>query len=116
VIVLLLALAAAAFVLYRTNLLHRWLPQYPWLEHVSAGFDGPVEGFAGGDPVVVTVGSGAAAVEVKGLDGIATLPVDAEKHTVTVPMDKAAAGRKVTLTDDSLTPTRVHDIEVKKKP
>jgi hypothetical protein len=125
VFVLLLALAAAVFVLYRTNVLHRWFHQYGWLEYVSTGSDGPREGFAGFDgpheafagdpkPVEVRLGSNAAEVKVVGLD-VPTLKVGAD-HRIAVPVDKVKEGTRIVLTDDTVTPPQTHYIEVKKKP
>ena len=92
VLLFLLVLAGIGFGLYRLNFLHKWFPDYiP--EYVGAQFDGPEHGVAGGDAVVVKLGSGAAKVKVTGLDGVAELPVDATSKAVTVPMATAKGTR-----------------------
>jgi hypothetical protein len=114
VILALLLLGAIAWGLYRFNVLHRWFPDYvpAW---VKAGFDGPAAGFAGGDPVVVEVGSGASSVDVRFLDGTPSLPVVDGK--VTVPMAAAKEGAWILLIDASAgREPATHSIAVRKKP
>ena len=112
-ILVLLVLAGVAFGLYRFNYLNQWFPDYiP--AYVSASFDGPAEGVAGGDPVVVRLGSGAKQIDVVGLEGVTALEVAAD-GTVTVPMAQAAPG-KIVLVDRSTKSTQQHEIIVIKKP
>lgn len=113
VLLALIVLAAVAFGLYRFNFLHQWFPQYV-PEDAGSSFDGPSEGFAGGDPLVVKLGSGATSVVVTGLDGVTSLPV--ADGRVTVPMAAAKEGTKITLVDTSTAATQTHDIAVIKKP
>ncbi|MGE0144626.1 MAG: hypothetical protein AB7I19_13940, partial [Planctomycetota bacterium] len=113
VIFVLLLLGGVGFALYRMNYLNKWFPEYiP--AYVSASFDGPGEGFAGGDPVVVQLGSGAKSVVVTGLEGVTAL--DVVNNQITVPMATAKEGGKITLVDASLARSQTHDIVVRKKP
>ncbi|MFO1051257.1 MAG: hypothetical protein U1F36_03455 [Planctomycetota bacterium] len=113
VILFLLILAGVGFGLYRFNFLNKWFPDYiP--AYVSASFDGPSSGFAGGDALVIKLGSGAKEVAVSGLEGVTSLPV--VNGEITVPMANAKEGSKITLTDQSTAHSQVHDIAVVKKP
>jgi hypothetical protein len=110
----LLVLAGIAYALYRTNLLYRWLPQYEWLEHVSASFDGPDVATVGVDEVRVRLGSGAAFVTVSGLEGVTQLPVDPVAKAVRVPMANAKADAVITLTDATTMQTHLIKVVAKK--
>lgn len=113
-VLVLLLLAGVTYGLYRFNFLHRWFPDFV-SEYRAPGFDGPTTGIAGGAPVLVKLGSGAAKVTLIKPDG-SSASLDVIAGVITVPMTDAAADTMLTLVDTSGDTSERHDIAVKKQP
>jgi len=113
-VLVLLLLAGVTYGLYRFNFLHRWFPELV-PEYRAASFDGPTTGIAGGAPVLVKLGSGAAKVTLIKPDG-SSASLDVVAGVITVPMTDAAADTKLTLVDTSGDSSERHDISITKKP
>lgn len=99
----LLILAGAGYVLYRTNLLHRWLPDWVPAHHTELGLqsDGGKTSAVQGESIVFTVRSKATVLKVTDVSDanapieLPDLPVAAGKATLAVPADAKPGTWKV---------------------
>ena len=109
----LLLLAAAGLALYRTNVLHRWLPGWvpAWRTAELEGPDSAAEGTA---EVEIGVPGGAKTIGMTVGGTLTVLPVTG--GTAHVPTAGLAVGTIVTLTDASDGSTHTHTITIVKKP
>jgi len=97
IVVVLLLLAGVAYGLWRTNLLHRWFPD--WIpEYATTGFHGDSSAHAGTNELVVKVDGGAAKVTMS-VDGQPSQDLDVVGGAVKVPLAARKAGELVVLTD-----------------
>ncbi len=96
-ILVLLILAGVTYGLYRTNLLHKWLPQYVKAHHTELGLSADKHSAAPGDAIAFTVKSGAVELQVTNTTdsnapaALPALKVEAGKATLTIPADMKPA-------------------------
>jgi hypothetical protein len=114
IVLVLLLLAGAAYAPYRTNLLHKWLPDWIPAHHVETSLAGPTTG-AAGDQIEILVQSTAKELSVFDDASIAVrlLPVTGGKAVVAIPPG-TKTGTRFTVTDPSA-PANTLVIEVIEK-
>jgi hypothetical protein len=113
-VLVLLLLGGTGYVLYRTNVLHGWLPDYVPLHHkeTALAIDGGKDSVEQGAALVLTVRSGARTLQVTDVggaaptpqqdllvtDGKATLQVAADQPPTTLRITDAVSETSVTVT------------------
>jgi hypothetical protein len=114
----LLVLGGVAYGLYRTNLLHKWLPDHVPAHHTELGLGADKASGMPGDPIVFTVKSGATSLQVTNTTdsnqpvALPALTVEAGKATLTIP----AEAKPGTLTvSDAVSGTHVEIAVTEKK-
>ncbi|MBX3462234.1 MAG: hypothetical protein KF830_03615 [Planctomycetes bacterium] len=106
----LLVLAGVGYGLYRTNLLHRWLPQWVPAHHSEIGLDADKTSAVPGEAVVFAVRSGAAALQVTDTTdrnrpvALPALPVEGGKAVLAIPAEAKAGAWTV---HDTVSGTKV---------
>jgi len=96
-ILVLLILGAVTYGLYRTNLLHKWLPDHVPAHHTELGLSADKTTGMPGDAIVFTVKSGAVDLQVTNTTdsnapaALPALKVEAGKATLTIPADMKPA-------------------------
>ncbi len=114
----LLILAGIGYGLYRTNLLHKWLPDYVPAHHTELGLSADKTAGVAGDAIAFTVQSKATALQVTDVTDsnnpteLPPLPVADGKATLAIPAAMAEGKLRVT---DAKSGTDVV-IKVNKKP
>jgi hypothetical protein len=117
-LVVLLLLAAVGYALYRTNVLHQWLPNLVPAHHTELGLVVDKTTAMPGDSVVFTVRSGAPALQVIDTSDmnrpvvLPTLTVEAGKAVLSVPADAKPGTWTVS---DALSGTRIEITVTEKK-
>ncbi|MEO6594862.1 MAG: hypothetical protein ABIP94_08930 [Planctomycetota bacterium] len=111
----LLLLAGTGYVLYRTNVLHRLLPDYVPLHHKEVAIESDKTSGAPGDDIVFTVKSAAKELAVTDVTDalgkpLAALPVVDGKTTLKIPTDMKA-GRLVVYDNASDTKVEIKVVE-----
>lgn len=103
VLLVLLLLAGVGYALYRTNLLHKWLPDYVPAHHTELDLGADKSSAAPGEVVTLTVRSSASELVVtddtdtNNPRQLAKLPVDASKKVVfTVPAEQKPGMLRIT--------------------
>ncbi|MBL9077381.1 MAG: hypothetical protein JNL08_07760 [Planctomycetes bacterium] len=103
VLLVLVVLAIAGYALYRTNLLHKWLPDYVPAHHTEIGLGADKTSAMPGDAIAFTVASSATKLQV-------TDTTDANKPVELPALDVAAGKAVLTIPADAKPGTwTVHD-------
>lgn len=96
ILTILLALAAIGYGLYRTNLLHKWLPKYVPAHHTELDLSADKKSGAPGDVVALTVRSMATELQVTNTTDrnkpipLPALPVASSSASLTIPAGTSA--------------------------